>query len=86
MEYPDFVGTWRGTSQSTDYIIDVNLDGKGEYNKIKGNATTFHEGRIIISPDEIKIGFKKLPINTFPASSDDMIWTMTVDNIAYQRD
>jgi hypothetical protein len=93
-EYPDFEGTWLATENYTEYKIIVKDNGKTTYeettykNAYKSGSYTGEEfsGKLIIDGNEMKIGFKKLTIDSFPKQTlADNIWRMTLDGIEYER-
>lgn len=82
-EYTDMVGVWVANANNQTLTINIASSNEGKYSECSGvlNCTEY-SGQAKVKNDELRIGFKKFPIETYPVLSGG-IWYMKVDGNTY---
>lgn len=83
--YQDMVGIWSSSTNNVNYTINIKSDNSGTYSECSGllNCTEF-SGQAKVNDGYLKLGFKKLKIDSYPSQSGGF-WYMKIEGITYYK-
>ena len=84
-DHPDFIGNWAAKDGNIEYSINVEDNGKTEYERTTVNNIQKVKGKLKVKTDsELKIGSRSFTIDRLPRQ-DSITWSMIIEGIKYTR-